>query len=274
MVLLNGLNTGVIPHHRQNRRRERPGSRSFTQADFYQDIADAHDSNIYLPSDNKVSPILRQTFDQSWARWKAREAEEKALAEALAEVERMQKEEEEELLRMFGGESADDDELFRLGILYDGERTHEENDVKTDVPIEQAPAFVVRPGRRNRHSRLRKLQLFLSLSDLSNDADIARYLSHTKSQSTIQHRHSPSLKLKTINTKNNAINGNNNSDIRQSLPPTLKSELAFNSHSHFLPSSLSSPFETAEDWTFITPTPHVNSPVSETETWILLGDDS
>jgi hypothetical protein len=63
----------------------------------------ARDINVPLPSDKtRPSPLLRQNFDQSWQRWKAREAEE----QALAEMEKMQLEQEQQ--RLFGGEVDDD----------------------------------------------------------------------------------------------------------------------------------------------------------------------
>lgn len=111
MVIASGHSTNA--HHRQNRRRERPGSRTRrnvprkvnSQNDFSEGILDARDDNVPLPSDRtRPSPILRQNFDQSWQRWKAREAEEKA----LTEMDRMQLEQE----RMFGGDVGDDVSLI------------------------------------------------------------------------------------------------------------------------------------------------------------------
>lgn len=110
MTIFNGY-TNAVPHHRQNRRRERPGSRTrrtisrkFNIRDeCEQGILDARDTSIPLPSDKaKPSPLLRQNFDQSWQRWKARQAEE----EAQAENDKLQLEQERVLL--FGGEVDDD----------------------------------------------------------------------------------------------------------------------------------------------------------------------
>ena len=107
--MMNGYTT--TPHHRQNRRRERPGSRtrrtitrkSAFQSECADGILDARDANVPLPSDRtRPSPLFRQNFDQSWQRWKAREAEEKA----LAEMDKMQLEQEQLLL--FGGDIDDD----------------------------------------------------------------------------------------------------------------------------------------------------------------------
>lgn len=105
----------VTPNHRQNRRRERPGSRTRrtvtrkanVQYDLHEGILDAHDAVVHLPSDKaRPSPLLRQNFDQNWQLWKARQAEEKA----LAEMDRMQSEQEQLLL--FGGELGDDVSLI------------------------------------------------------------------------------------------------------------------------------------------------------------------
>lgn len=111
-------------HHRQNRRRERPGSRTrrtitrkaSIQYDLHEGVADAHDIEVHLPSDKaRPSPLFRQNFDQNWQRWKARQAEEKA----LAEMDRMQSEQEQFLL--FGGELGDDVSLIpddaMLGVV-------------------------------------------------------------------------------------------------------------------------------------------------------------
>jgi hypothetical protein len=114
MTILSGY-TKATPHHRQNRRRERPGSRtrrtisrkstvqSTLQDDYEQGIFDAHDTTVTLPSDKtNPSPLLRQNFDQSWQRWKARQAEEAA----ALEVRKAQLDQERMLL--FGGEVDDD----------------------------------------------------------------------------------------------------------------------------------------------------------------------
>jgi hypothetical protein len=101
----------ITPHHRQNRRRERPGSRtrrtitrkSNVQFDCSEGLEYARDIDVPLPSDKtRPSPLLRQNFDQSWQRWKAREAEERA----RAQMDKMQLEREQQ--RLFGGEVDDD----------------------------------------------------------------------------------------------------------------------------------------------------------------------
>jgi hypothetical protein len=64
---------------------------------------DALDTSVPLPSDKtKPSPLLRQNFDQSWQRWKARQAEERE----LAEMDKLQLEQEQQ--RLFGGDVDDD----------------------------------------------------------------------------------------------------------------------------------------------------------------------
>jgi len=112
MVITNGYNMAG-PNHRQNRRRERPGSRirktrkshiqSCIQDDYNEGILDGRDSSLSLPSDrSRPSPLLRQNFDQSWQRWKAKQAEEKA----VAEMDRMQLDQEQ--IKLFGGDVDDD----------------------------------------------------------------------------------------------------------------------------------------------------------------------
>lgn len=128
-------------HHRQNRRRERPGSRarraiprkSALATDLNEGILEARDSSFYIPthrSGNGPSPVLRQNFEQSWLRWKARQAAELqllAVKENLKRLEmqrkretmigeakgRKEREEEKELgklqRRLFGGEDDDED---------------------------------------------------------------------------------------------------------------------------------------------------------------------
>jgi hypothetical protein len=107
MVITNGHTTPQ--HHRQNRRRERPGSRTRRTLNhktnlhfnYTEGIQDALDTSVPLPSDKtRPSPLLRQNFDQSWQRWKARQqAEEKALMI-------------QEQLRLFGGDLDEDVSLI------------------------------------------------------------------------------------------------------------------------------------------------------------------
>jgi len=73
----------------------------------HEGLVDARDTEVCLPSDkSRPSPLLRQNFDQNWQRWKARQAEEKA----LAEMDKMQLEQQQFML--FGGELGDDVSLI------------------------------------------------------------------------------------------------------------------------------------------------------------------
>jgi hypothetical protein len=171
-------------------------------------------------------------------------------------------------------------ELYRMGILYDNK--DEDNTVTCEVPFEQAPpVFILRhrkAKRSRRRSTWRSLPLYLSFSSLGDDADIARLLSpsitDTPTPMTIQHRELPSTPIST--------------DIPQSLPPTPALESAtIHGSSHLLPNTpieVSQPHSlslntTVDGWEFInTPhahqDPHTSTPISEPETWILLSDDS
>lgn len=115
MVILNGQSN--MPHHRQNRRRERPGSRTRRTMnrkanapfDHTDSVLEARDTSIYLPSDKaRPSPLLRQNFDQSWQRWQARKAEEKA----LAEMDRIQSEMDQR--RLFGEDAYEVDDSVSI----------------------------------------------------------------------------------------------------------------------------------------------------------------
>jgi hypothetical protein len=170
-------------------------------------------------------------------------------------------------------------ELKALGILCDD--NDEENTVACEVPSEQAcPTFILRHRKATprRRSTWRSLPLYLSFSNLGDDADIARLLSPSVSNPsttmTIQHH-----ELATPP---------NTTDIPQSLPPTPALESAsVNGSKHLIPNTPIEkpptqslpPNTTGEDWEFInTPQhhidPHTSIPLSELETWILLGDDS
>ncbi|ESZ98021.1 hypothetical protein SBOR_1552 [Sclerotinia borealis F-4128] len=122
-------------HHRPNRRRERPGSRarrtmprkSALATDLNEGILEARDSSFYIPNHrpgNGPSPLLRQNFDQSWLRWKARQAAEFEMLVVRENMRQLEMEremmmgeakgrEEEELgkiqRRLFGGEEDDED---------------------------------------------------------------------------------------------------------------------------------------------------------------------
>ena len=160
-----------------------------------------------------------------------------------------------------------------MGILYDNK--DEDNKAACAVPLEQAPpTFILRhrkPKRSRQRSTWRSLPLYLSFSSLGDDADIARLLSpsisNTPTPMTIQHRELPSTPIST--------------DIPQSLPPTPALESAT---VHNTPIEISQPHSlplntTVDGWEFInTPhahqDPHTSTPISEPETWILLSDDS
>ena len=109
----------TTPSHRQNRRRERPGSRtrrgitrkSAMQAEFAEGLIDAFDVDLRLPSDqSNPSPLLRHNFDNAWQKWKAREDEQKLKREVKARDSMVELEREQ--LRFFGGEVDDDVSLF------------------------------------------------------------------------------------------------------------------------------------------------------------------
>jgi len=155
-------------------------------------------------------------------------------------------------------------ELYKLGILYDGEYASQHNDVKCFVPPvdEQTtpPLYTMRPSRTRclKHPRRgnRKLQQYLTLSDLSTNNNLAKLLSPNTTPA-IQHRDF----FSSIVT-----------DIPQSLPPTTSA-----SGSGFLSSSQLHFLSNDTDWTFITHPETKNttqSPSSEPETWIILSDDS
>jgi len=138
-----------------------------------------------------------------------------------------------------------------MGILYD-----EDNTVACELPSEQAPPIYIirhRKPRRSRRRSLRSLPLYLSFSSLGDDADIARLLSpsisNTPTPMTIQHRELPSTPITNTPLSLPDVNG-----------------------------SLSFPDTTLDGWEFITtPQHHTDpqpSPASEPETWILLSDDS
>jgi len=273
MTITNGYNNAV-PHHRQNRRRERPGSRtrrtiSNIRDECEQGILDARDPSVPLPSDKaKPSPLMRQNFDQSWQRWKARQAEAAVRTRTEQDTQLL----EQERLLLFGGE-IDDDELFRTGILY-GEQPGccslpREDGIFSDLPLRQeAPMFVIKPARRSRQrSTWRSLPLYLSFSNLSEDSDIAHLISpNRRITPTIQHRTPiPSTAASIIDF-----------DTPQSLPPATALSQSPGSGNPNLLHDINTPtFAPAgEDWTFITHTHtrHDTTPFSEPETWILHDD--
>jgi hypothetical protein len=165
-----------------------------------------------------------------------------------------------------------------MGILYDNEDTahdSEPNTISSGVPVEQSvPMFSIRygkPRRSRRRSTWHSLPLYLSFSDLSNNADIARFLSPSVPQTpTIQHRDLAILPHITTDI---------DTCIPQSLPPTpafTGSGLHLNLIDN-TPISLSNSIHNQHtgDWTFISAphnTPETATPLSEPETWILIDD--
>ncbi len=165
-----------------------------------------------------------------------------------------------------------------MGILYGDEDLAFDSELNTIVcgvlANSTAPMFSIRQGRP-RHSRRsphwRSLPLYLSFSELGNDADIARLLSPSTP-------HTPTIQRRDLSTIQTLLNTNIDDDIPQSLPPTpafpgsLLSDLVDNApfsisqHDSLLPTG---------DWTFITTshnTPGSLTPLSELETWILIDD--
>ncbi|KAG4030456.1 hypothetical protein MFRU_012g01900 [Monilinia fructicola] len=134
-------------HHRQNRRRERPGSRArrtisrkaVLATDVSEGILEARDSSFYIPNHrpgNGSSPILRQTFDQSWIRWKARQAAE---LEMLAMKENMRQLEMEREMMVGEAKVREEKELERIQRrLFGGE----EDDEAVSCDIDLCPAML------------------------------------------------------------------------------------------------------------------------------------
>ncbi|PBP22725.1 hypothetical protein BUE80_DR006396 [Diplocarpon rosae] len=265
----------VTPHHRQNRRRERPGSRTRRTIprkadiayDLHEGLLDARDAEYYIPTDKtRPSPLLRQNFNQSWQRWQARKAEEKVLSKVD-----MTQSEKEQLMR-FGGELGDDaahQELYRLGVLYNNNddlvRGYEPNAIACYVPVMPTVPIVglrySKPKHPQRRSTWRSLPIYppLSLSSRSDDADILRLSSQASPIPTIRPR-----KLTPVCT---------NLPL-QSLPPPapepqfLDDLVSVSSSRHLLDL-------TAGDWTLIHTPHHADSsltPPSEPETWVLIDD--
>jgi hypothetical protein len=112
----------AVPHHRQNRRRERPGSRSRRAVprksllqeslliqEAIEGTYDSRDATVPQPHIKTTpSPLLRQSFDQSWEKWKAREAQQKAQAKLEKTLQNDMTQLELEQLQLFGGDVGDD----------------------------------------------------------------------------------------------------------------------------------------------------------------------
>jgi hypothetical protein len=157
-------------------------------------------------------------------------------------------------------------DFYGMGNLYDHEEenTHdsEASDIVYDIRNEEhPPMFVIRKGRQRRSRRrstLHSLPLYLSFTNLSEDTEIARFIS----PSMIQHR--PTLQPISANP--------DDIDIPLSLPSTPESHAPI-SNSISLPSSPNYEFK---DWilipldictTFTTTTSSSNP-----EPWILIDD--
>lgn len=181
-----------------------------------------------------------------------------------------------------------DQELYRLGILYD------ENNLEPRIPSSPTPlwstpvqksypAYIIRQSRPRRSRRRpvwRTLPLNLSLSNLRDDYDVARLLyASTTTPPMMAEIHLSSVSIST----------GDSTTTPQSLPTTSTMALALSASRsvNFLPSANSIPphslHHADEDWTFITSPSsqqlHIHpsttsTPSSELETWILLGDDS
>ncbi|APA10354.1 predicted protein [Sclerotinia sclerotiorum 1980 UF-70] len=162
--------------HRQNRRRERPGSRarrtisrkSALATDLNEGILEARDSSFYIPNHrpgNGPSPLLRQNFDQSWMRWKARqtaELEMLAMKQNMKQVEmerqmmtgEVKGREEEELgkmqRRLFGGDDDDDDALCHMKALRPSTPTSTSQDQIQNVETEKLFSHSFRPPKLRR----------------------------------------------------------------------------------------------------------------------------
>jgi len=151
--------------------------------------------------------------------------------------------------------------LRSMGILYDDldEDVTLESSVAQDLPPrESVPTFRTSSSRRPRRtSRRRQLLLMMTHSEFSNDSDAARYIASSSSGNTTQ------------------FNDMTDFTSSQSLPPSSKDPDSYN-----IPLSSPSPFPTTfndeeiqdASWTIISTTP--STPISESETWELLGDDS
>lgn len=160
-----------------------------------------------------------------------------------------------------------------MGILYgDEDNVHdlESNTIVCDIPVEPSPPlFSIRQGRTRRsrrRSNWHSLSLYLSLSDLSNDADIARLLSPSIS-------HTPTIQHHGLTTQTHHLEID--TSIPQSLPPTPAFS-GFSQDLHLVDNTLISISQNnTGDWTFISAphnTPETATPLSEPETWIMIDD--
>ncbi|KAH8585489.1 hypothetical protein B0O99DRAFT_696427 [Bisporella sp. PMI_857] len=123
-------NTAVLPYNRQNRHRERPGSRkrrniarnSLAYDDARRDFGNAHASTIYSLPRSETSVLLQHSFQEHCTSYKAPELEQ-GVCEAKkkicggeakvipnAQIEMDTPQQQNERMRIFGGDGVDDDE--------------------------------------------------------------------------------------------------------------------------------------------------------------------
>lgn len=188
-------------------------------------------------------------------------------------------------------------ELYRMGILYNEDdedivRDVELNTISCDVPVEHSfPMFVVRHGKPRRSRRrtiVRSLPpLYLSFATLSDDVDIANFLSHSNTPMP-KIKHCESVEPTPLSSV--SISLPTDIDIPQSLPPpsAFEMESFYGSGSGIissdntpvqisLPAPQTSLLSQQGDWTFVNiPLRHnttiLETPTSEPETWILIDD--
>jgi len=154
--------------------------------------------------------------------------------------------------------------LRSMGILYDDldEDVTLESSVAQDLPPrESVPIFRTSSSRRPwRTSRRPQLLLMTKHSEFNNDSDVAKHIASQPSSSS--DNTTQSLDMTDFNSS-------------QSLPPSVTDPDSYN-----IPLSSPLPFPTTfnddelqdASWTIISTTP--STPISEPETWELLGDDS
>ena len=185
-------------------------------------------------------------------------------------------------------------ELCRLGILYDINNADSRSAMSAPfswtMPAQKSfPAYTVRHSKSRRLRRRptwQGLPLKLSLSNLRDDHDLARLLSPISTSQPPVRSNPEQLQSRPVLISTDKLPA-----LPQSLPKSSPSSTALVSSPLFtnndLSISLSQTFIpthsfTHEDWTLITPTliaqehthPSIAStPQSESETWILLGDD-